>query len=50
MLHKTFKLFNVFFERMKLLIKASIPGFFKIGVNNFPKKNLAINEFFHVHL
>ena len=25
-----------------------MPGFFKIGVNNFPKKNFAINEFFSV--
>ena len=48
--HMTDKLFNVFREIIKLLINASIPGFFNMGTNNFPKKNFAMNEFFSVSL
>ena len=35
---------------IKLLINASIPGFFNIGTNNLPKKNFAIKAFFSVSL
>ena len=31
---------------MKLFTKASTPGLSKIGINNFPKKNLEINTHF----
>ena len=31
---------------MKLFTKASTPGLSKIGINNFPKKNFAINIHF----
>ena len=44
--HITFKLFNVFSDIIIELIKASVPGFFKIGINNLPKKNLERKIFF----
>ena len=47
-LHIIDKLFFVFSEIIKLLINASIVGFFNIGINNLSKKNFAIKEFFFV--
>ena len=37
--HITCKLYKVFSDIIIELIKASAPGFLKIGINNLPKKN-----------
>ena len=48
--HITCKLFKVFSDKIIELIKASVPGFLKIGINNLPKKNLARKIFFLIGL
>ena len=44
--HITCKLFKVFSDIIIELIKASVPGFLKIGINNLPKKNFERKIFF----
>ena len=46
MSHINCKLFKVFSDIIIELIKASVPGFLKIGINNLPKKNFERKIFF----